>query len=132
MPIVKSNPPSIAPPVGRYSHLAVIPAGSDILVLAGQVGVDADGTLPDSVDAQFQNALSNALAILRSEGLGAEALVKVNIWLVRSVEREAFLKHWNEFTNYPPPPTTVGYVAGLVRPEYLVEVEVWAARPCAP
>ena len=129
MSVVKSNPPSVAPPVGQYSHLAVIPAGFDILVLAGQVGVDADGRLPDSVDAQFRNALSNALAILRSAGAGPDAIVKVNIWLVRPIERQVFVTLWEEFTNGRPPPTTVGYVASLVHPEYLVEVEVWAARP---
>lgn len=132
MPITRTNPPSVAAPVGAYTHLAVVPAGSDLLVLAGQLGVDKAGRLPDDPEAQFRNALRNALAILKDQGVGPEAVIKVNIWLVRPIERQRFQAIWEEFHGGAPPPTTLGYVAALVRPEYFVEVEVWAARPAKP
>ena len=128
MSIRKANPPEVAPPVGDYCHLAVVPAGSDLLVLAGQVGVDRSGALPAEVDAQLRNALANALAILSSEGLGPDAVIKVNLWLVGKLDRQDFLRVWQGFHQGSPPPTTYAYVAGLARPEFQVEVEVWAAR----
>ena len=111
MSIRKANPPGVAPPVGDCSHLAVVPAGSDLLVLAGQVGVDPSGALPAEVDAQLR-----------------DAVIKVNIWLADKLDRQDFLRIWQDFHQGSPPPTTLAYVAGLARPEFLVEVEVWAAR----
>lgn len=64
------NPATVAPPLGHYSHVAVVPAGARLLVLAGQTGHAADGQLPESPEAQFRNALTNILAILASEGAG--------------------------------------------------------------
>ena len=132
MSITRTNPSSVAPPTGPYTHLAVVPANCDLLVLAGQVGVDAQGTLPQDIEAQLRNALANATAILSSEGAGPKDILKVNLWLVQPVERERFLTIWADFHGgEPPPPATFAYVTGLVRPEYLVEVEVWAARPAS-
>lgn len=129
MTIQRKNPASLAPPVGRYHHLCIIPAGSDILAIAGQVGLDAEGRLPDNVEDQLQNALDNVARILESEGLDARAVFKINMWLTREIDRERYVGMWRAFHNDEPPATMFAYVARLIRPEYLVEVEAWAARP---
>jgi enamine deaminase RidA (YjgF/YER057c/UK114 family) len=126
--IVRSNPAEVAAPVGAYTHLAIVPGNSELLVLAGQVGVDATGTLPTDVEGQLRNALANARTILRSAGAGPAQVIKVNIWLTEALPRERFVELWKEFHEGTPPPTTLAYVARLSRPEYRVEVEVWAAR----
>ena len=123
------NPPGVAPPAGAYTHLAIVPPGSELLVLAGQVGVDASGALAPDVEGQLRNALANARAILRSAGAGPAQVIKVNLWLTRPLPRERFQSLWGEFHGGAPPPTTLAYVSQLARPEYFVEVEVWAARP---
>jgi ribosomal-protein-alanine N-acetyltransferase len=130
--IEKKNPPTIAPPVGRYKHLAVIPANSDLLAIAGQVGVDAAGHLPATVEAQLENALANVTAILASEGLDATAVFKVNLWLAAPIDMERYVAAWRAFHHDDPPATMFAYVARLIRPEYLCEVEAWAARPARP
>lgn len=127
MTIERKNPAAVAPPIGSYSHLALVPAGSGLVVLAGQLGVDVKGQLPATPEEQLRNAFANVLAILRSEGISAAGVIKVNIWLVRPIE--GFGELWSTFHGGQPPPTTVAYVAGLFDPKYLVEVEVWAARP---
>jgi hypothetical protein len=43
------RPQGVAPPLGAYSHLAIVPGGARLLVLAGQTGHATDGSL--SADA---------------------------------------------------------------------------------
>ncbi|MGX1308171.1 enamine deaminase RidA (YjgF/YER057c/UK114 family) [Amorphus suaedae] len=129
MTIEKKNPDTLAPPIGRYKHLAVIPANHDILAIAGQVGVDLDGNLPVSVEEQFENAIRNIERILQSEGLDVRAVFKINIWLAEQIDMDRYVEIWRGFHHDDPPATMFAYVARLIRPEYLCEVEAWAARP---
>lgn len=126
--LTRKSPSGVAPPVGAYSHMAIARAGSELIVLAGQLGVSPEGDLPSSVEEQCANALVNARRLLASEGVGPENIIKVNVWLVEPIERARFSELWAEFVDGNPPPTMLAYVAGLSRPEYLVEVEVWAVR----
>jgi len=127
--IQKKNPDTLAPPIGRYKHLAVIPANHDILAIAGQVGVDLDGKLPVSVEEQFENAIRNIERILQSEGLDVRSVFKINIWLAEQIDMDRYVEIWRGFHHDDPPATMFAYVARLIRPEYLCEVEAWAARP---
>lgn len=126
--IHRENPPGVAAPVGQYSHLAVVPAGSELLVLAGQIGLDADGALPDAADAQFRNALANVAALLKHAGSGADRVIKANLWFTEPLERPVFQSIWGAFVGDTPPPTTLAYVNRLAHPGYKVEVEIWAVR----
>ena len=49
-----SNPATVAPPVGAYSHAVEVPPGSRLLYIAGQVGNLPDGSLPEGVGAQTE------------------------------------------------------------------------------
>jgi 2-iminobutanoate/2-iminopropanoate deaminase len=42
----------------------------DVLYLSGQLGIGADGRLPDGIEAQTKQALDNVGAVLKSAGLG--------------------------------------------------------------
>lgn len=128
MQVMRKNPENVAPPVGSYTHLSVVPRGTDLLVLSGQVGTDAHGNIPESVEEQFRNALHNVTSILRSEGVTPDGIVKINIWFTESMDREKFLALWNEFHGGNPPATTLAYVSALAQPHIKVEVEAWAAR----
>ena len=44
----------------------------DVLYLSGQLGIGADGKLPDGIEAQTKLALDNIGAILKRAGLGYE------------------------------------------------------------
>lgn len=126
--LIRKNPPTVAPPIGSYSHLTIIPKDAEILVLSGQVGSDQDGHLPESVEDQLRNALRNITRILESEGVNLDGLIKVNIWFTELVDRALFVAIWNEFHGKNPPSTTLAYVSALVQPALKVEVEAWAAR----
>ena len=46
------DPPNGPPPAASYRHLAVVPSGSRLLVLAGQIGNLSDGTIVEGLEAQ--------------------------------------------------------------------------------
>ena len=61
-------PPGFGPPLGMYSHGMVVPAG-DLVIVAGQVGLGADGRVPgDDVISQTKQALENVRAVVEAAG----------------------------------------------------------------
>jgi enamine deaminase RidA (YjgF/YER057c/UK114 family) len=74
------NPSSLAKPSG-FSH-AVVARGTTIH-LAGQTGMDASGAIvAGGVVAQFEQALTNLLTVLRAAGGGTDALASLTIYIV--------------------------------------------------
>jgi enamine deaminase RidA (YjgF/YER057c/UK114 family) len=127
----KVNPATVAKPVAAYSHVAEVPAGTRMLYLAGQVGNRPDGSLPESVEDQAVQALENIRLILAAEGAGPQDIVKLTFYVAAKPASLAKLnaKRAEMFGGTAPPPSTWVYVAGLARPEYLVEIEAVAAAP---
>jgi enamine deaminase RidA (YjgF/YER057c/UK114 family) len=75
------NPPGLAPPSG-FSH-AVVAAGSRVVFLAGQTGMDATGAIVGGgVVAQFEQALGNLLAALAAAGGRPEQLAGLTVYIV--------------------------------------------------
>jgi enamine deaminase RidA (YjgF/YER057c/UK114 family) len=130
-PIQKVNPSIVARPVGAYSHLAVVPSGTQLLYLAGQIGNRPDGTLPSTVEEQIVQAYENVRLILASQGGTADDIVKMTIYVAANPTNwDAIRKERAAmFKGMQPPPSTWVYVSGLIRPEYLVEIEAVAAVP---
>lgn len=128
MSIEKLNPPGLAPPVAFYSHLAVVPPDHRLLVLAGQVGNRLDGSFPDSLDEQFEQALDNILAILKSQDAGPEDVVKLSCYLAERPQSYARIGAALRaaFAGTPPAQTFL-IVAGLAFPQLKVEIEALAA-----
>jgi enamine deaminase RidA (YjgF/YER057c/UK114 family) len=78
--IERINPPELAPPSG-FAH-AVRGSGTFVL-LAGQTGMDADGTIvAGGLVAQFEQALTNLLTALRAAGGEPHQLASLTIYLV--------------------------------------------------
>ena len=123
------NPATVAPPIGAYSHVAIVPAGSVLLAFAGQVGNAADGSVPAEPERQYENALRNIVALLESEGAGPEHLVKLNTFLVQPMDLPAVAAIRKSVLGDVRPASTLVYVPRLATPDYLVEVEAWAVRP---
>ena len=53
------NPQDAPPPAGNYSNLAIVPAGYRLLVIAGQIGNLADGSIVDGLEAQYEQAIQD-------------------------------------------------------------------------
>ena len=124
----RSNPSTVAAPVGAYSHLAKIAAGSDIFYIAGQVGMRPDGVVPMGIAEQADQAYANIVHILASEGLTPAHLVKLNIFAVDGNDvaavRAARAKHLGEVH----PASTFVFVPKLVDPKFQIEIEAVACR----
>lgn len=126
-----NNPETVAPPLGAYSHVAVVPEGSTLIALAGQVGNAPDGSVPEAPEAQYENALRNLVRLLESEGCTPADIVKLNSYLVRRMALPTVAATRKAVLGDVRPAATMIYVAALAAPEYLVEVEAWAVRPAS-
>jgi 2-iminobutanoate/2-iminopropanoate deaminase len=128
MPTTFSNPRDVHAPVGPYSHTAVVPAGTELLFIAGQVGMRADGSIPASFAEQAEVTFENVRACLAAHGLGVEAVVKLSVFVLPGQDfqtlRAARERH---FGAHRPASTTV-YVPALASPAFLLEVEAVAAK----
>lgn len=123
------NPKTVHKPLGMYSHTMKIPANAEWLVISGQVGINAKGVLAAGAKRQAEQAYKNIVACLRANKMAKEDLVKLTIYLTdsRYVEdvRAARLKVFGDAVQ---PTSTLVVIDALAAPEYLVEVEAWAAK----
>ena len=123
------NPNSVHKPLGAYSHTVRIPHDTDILVIAGQVGMNSKGKLQDGIRKQAEQALRNVLACLREHGMRKQDLVKMTTFLTdpryADAYRSARKKIMGETTM---PASTLLIVDGLASPDMLIEVEAMAAK----
>ena len=131
----RANPSSVAPPVGQYSHITTVPAGSELVFVSGQVGNYADGRPIDpDAHAQARQAFANLGAIIADLGLTPAHVAKLNTLIVGAGNVSAFRAARDEvFPEWYPdgvmPAHTLAVVAGLAMPELLIEVEAILAKP---
>ena len=129
MPIKRFNPKSIAPPNSpSYHHGMECSPNMRWLVLAGQVGKNPDGTLPASFEQQCENVWDNIFAILAEGGMGREDIVKLTVYLTRREDREANAAIRAKKMGGVAPASTFLLAAGLAQPEFLIEIDVVAAK----
>ena len=122
------NPETIHAPVGRYVHQIEVSDESRILFLSGQVGMAADGSVPEDPVSQLGVALQNVLANLEAAGFEIADLVKLTTYVVGEIDpagRRAVLERQlgAHITT-----STLVIVAALASPQYKVEVDAWAIR----
>ena len=124
-----SNPTAVHAPLGLYSHTALVPAGSDLLFISGQLGGRPDGSTPPTIGEQADLVFSNIVAHLAAHGLQATDIVKLTTFMVAGCDgdavRTARLKHLGAHR----PCSTAVFVSQLVDPAWFVEVEAVAVRP---
>ena len=122
------NPPTVHAPAGAYSHSAVVPAGTELVFLSGQVGVRLDGSLPESVAEQAEQVFTNIAALLASHQLDAGALVKLTMFIVEGRDIQAVRAARARFMGSHRPASTAVFVSQLADPAWHVEVEAVAAK----
>lgn len=123
-----SNPAGVHAPLGLYSHTAVVPEGTELIYLSGQLGVRPDGSTPATIGEQADQVFANIITLLKSQGLDAASIVKLTTFMVAGQDgdavRAARLKHLGSHR----PTSTAVFVSRLVDPAWLVEVEAVAAK----
>ena len=122
------NPETVCQPLNPYSHGAEVKAGSRLLYLAGQVGVDKEGNIADGFEDQAKLAYANIEAILQDAGMGFENLVKMTTFLINPEDGPKMRDIRKSFLKDVRPPHTLLYVSRFAYPEFLIEVEAVAAE----
>lgn len=126
MPI-RHNPTAVAPPFSAYSHAVEVAPGARWLHVSGQVGVQADGSVPSEPGAQIEQAWRNVLEVVKAAGMGPQELVKVTAYLTRPEDIGLFREVRDTLLDGAQPASTLIVVAGLAHPDWLVEIEAVAA-----
>lgn len=124
------EPGGIAPPFGAYAH-GIAGEFARLVVTSGQLGVRADGSVPQGAQAQAEQCLANIGAILKAAGLGPEHVLRLNAYVTDRAHFAPYMAArdaWLAPSGHRPASTLV-IVSGFTRPEFLVEVEAIAGVP---
>lgn len=120
------NPASIAGPFGHYDHGVEAPAGGRVLNVSGQVGVAPDGSTPDGIEAQTARVWENILAVLDEAGMGPENIVKTTTYMLDRAHVPVLAAARQRYLGDHKAASTTVMISGLVRPEWLVEIDALA------
>ena len=115
--------PGIRLPVSHYCH--VTRAGPHVWV-AGIVGQAVDGSIPNDVVTQFDNAILVMDKCLKAVGAGPEHVVKVQVFMTDITERPLINPRRIAYFGDNLPASTLVEVKGLVDPRMKVEIEAQA------
>jgi 2-iminobutanoate/2-iminopropanoate deaminase len=121
------NPDALHPPLAAYSHQIELAGTARWLVLAGQVGMNPDRSVPDAPAAQLDVALENVLRNLSAAGMEAGDLVKLTVYLVDEIPPPERAEILRRHLGSHAPCMTLVYVPRLAAPALKVEVDAWAA-----
>ena len=124
----KHVPDTIAPPLAAYSHGIEIAPNARVLHTAGQVGILPDGTTPEGIEAQTEATWANLMAILESAGMGIDDVVKVTTYVTNEDDFWPMAKVRARFFGDARPASTGIVVKALAKQEWLVEVDLVAAK----
>ncbi len=116
---------------GIYAH-GVAAGDPRTVYVSGQIGAGPDGTVPQSFRGQCVNAIENVGRVLGEAGLGFGDIAKMSFFLIRRGDMGELVDVRKAMLDGVSPAITTVIVAGLVEPEWLVEVEAVAVAGGAP
>lgn len=122
------NPPSVRRPFGNYNHGLLVPPGASLLVTSGQLGIAVDDAIPDDVTAQAELCFEAIRAILDEAGMTLADVIRISGFVTKREDFAPYMAVRDRYTLDPKPVSTLIIVSGFTRPEFLVEVEVTAAK----
>lgn len=118
----------VASRIGTYLDAVEVPAGARWLVTAGTPGLSADGVLPEGIAAQAELAWRHIETLLERAGMTIADVVKITQYLTRESDIAEYAKVRSRHLGDARPASTLLVVPSLVRPGFLLEVEVIAAK----
>ncbi|MEU7426949.1 RidA family protein [Streptomyces sp. NPDC040750] len=125
-PIRIPAPDGVAP-AAQYSH--VVSATGRLVAVSGQLALDEDGALvgPDDPAAQARQVFENLRRCLAAAGAGFEHVVKLTYFVTDMAHMPAIrAARAAHIPDDRLPASSAVRVAGLVAPEFLLEVEATA------
>jgi enamine deaminase RidA (YjgF/YER057c/UK114 family) len=112
-----------------YSRAVV---DGDLAFVAGTTGYDYDTmTMPPDVTSQTRNCFKTIEASLKEGGFEMADIVRATYYVTDADNIDAVFKVCGENLGHIRPASTILVVAGLLKPEMKVEIEVTAKRRSA-
>jgi enamine deaminase RidA (YjgF/YER057c/UK114 family) len=121
-------PVGMSPPLARYSHAVEIPAGARLLLCSGQLGIAADGSVPEGAEEQSALCFGAIGACLAAAGMDFGDIVRLNAYVTDRAHMAPYMVVRDRYLGPHPPASTLMVVTGFSRPEFKVEVEALAAK----
>lgn len=109
-------------PIGPYSQGKRF---GDLVFTAGQIGLDGEGKLPESVADQTRQALRNLRAVLGAGGASFEGVIKTTIFLADMNDFAEVNRIYEEYFGRSAPARSTVQAARLPK-DALVEIEAIA------
>jgi enamine deaminase RidA (YjgF/YER057c/UK114 family) len=121
-PMRSLSPVTIRPPFAAYSHGVEAPPGLRWVLTSGQLGVGPDDVVPTGAREQADLCFANCAAILAEAGMGPQDVMRINAFVTDRAHMPAYMAVARK------PASTLVIVSGFTRAEFVVEVEVTAAK----
>jgi 2-iminobutanoate/2-iminopropanoate deaminase len=132
MRATRSNPDTVAAPMGTYSQAVRIETGDAVWIhVSGQIAIDREGDLvgPGDLRAQTRQVFENLKAILEANGATFGDAVKIGTYLTTLDDLAAMREVRSEYLTSDPPASTAVQVVALVVPDALIEIDLVAVVP---
>ena len=128
--VKRTNPPALSAPTG-YTHVVEFNGPGKTIYIAGQIALDKDGGVvgAGNMKAQAEQVFKNLQAALAAAGAKFSDVVKMNSYITDMSKVQAVRDVRARYFKDATPASTFVQVAGLVRPELLLEIEVTAVVP---
>jgi enamine deaminase RidA (YjgF/YER057c/UK114 family) len=113
----------------KFGYSAAVRAG-DLVYVAGQIGLNPDGSLPTDDETQIVNAFDRLKIVLEAAGCSLDDIVELvsyHVGLQKHLAR--FVEIKKGYIRAPYPTWTILEVAGLARPGLVIEIKAVAYVP---
>ena len=118
----------VASQIAAYSDAVEVSPNLRWLLTSGTPGLSADGGLPDDIAGQAEIAGGTCDRHVGASRNDSSDIIKVTQYLTRAEDIPAYGKVRTRFLGTVRPASMLLIIPQLVRPEFLVEVEIVAAR----
>ena len=132
MRATRSNPNTVAAPMGNYSQAVRVETGDEVWIhVSGQIAIDPEGNLvgPGDVRAQTRQVFENLKAILAANGATFADAVKIGTYLTTLDDLAGMREVRSEYLTAEPPASTAVQVVALVVPDALIEIDLVVVVP---
>lgn len=117
----------VAAKIGKYSDAVEVAANRRWLFTSGTPGMDEEGEVPPDITRQAELAWHHIIQMLQAAGMSVHDLVKITQYLRRAADIPAYVQVRTRMLGEARPASMLMVVAGLPRPEFLLEIEAVAA-----
>jgi 2-iminobutanoate/2-iminopropanoate deaminase len=129
MRATRSNPETVAAPIGTYSQAVRVETGDAVWIsISGQIAIDREGNLVGRGDmrAQTRQVFEHLNAILEANGATFADVVKIGTYLTTLDDLAGMREVRGEYLTAEPPASTAVQVVALVVPDAMIEVDLLA------